>query len=231
MKAPTDDPSLLGLVLKSAKQLGDLFHKDELAYLALTQKAEHAVRDRLAFALHRNLQDFPSLLVCREWRRCDLAILEATADGSIPRLLLEAKALATTDIVRPPSSYRFWEQIQADLLKSSHLIRKDYEVVERGIESIAMMIVTRCHSVPDKKFSAAVKYHKMMTTWASLSHEMPDVEMILSKRMAELERIAPPCTIEAGDAFGIRVSLHIWFYRLPAIRRQTSDDLRNKLTS
>lgn len=67
---------------------------DELAFLALTSKIELPIRDRLAYTLFRRL---PELLVTREWRPVDLAVL--SPDGKTPVLLLEAKALYTFNFV------------------------------------------------------------------------------------------------------------------------------------
>src|SRR5438105_184489 len=66
------------------------FDPGELAYLALTSKVEHAVRDRLAWALSKR-----GHCVAREWRRTDLAVLDEAGD---PRAALEAKATYTHDV-------------------------------------------------------------------------------------------------------------------------------------
>ena len=49
------------------------FAAGELAYLALTSKVELPIRDRLAWCLHTSL---PNRVVAREWKRCDLAVLD-----------------------------------------------------------------------------------------------------------------------------------------------------------
>lgn len=50
------------------------FALNELAHLALTSKAEGPIRDRLAFALRSQLAG-DGLVVAREWRRIDIAVL------------------------------------------------------------------------------------------------------------------------------------------------------------
>jgi hypothetical protein len=82
------------LLYEEIERLPELFEVDELAYLALTSKIELPIRDRLAFALYKRLDQ---RLVAREWKRVDLAVLGT--DGSTPELLLEAKALYTFDLI------------------------------------------------------------------------------------------------------------------------------------
>jgi hypothetical protein len=61
---------------------------------------ERPLQDRLAWSLHTQL---PDLVMSREWRRTDLAVLDG--DASKPLLLLEVKAMHTADLAgeRPPS--------------------------------------------------------------------------------------------------------------------------------
>ena len=58
--------------------------RDDLAFLALTGKIESAVRDAVALRLGKDLADSdPSLLVCREYKRCDLAILNSKGSAQL----------------------------------------------------------------------------------------------------------------------------------------------------
>ena len=91
----------------SAEQLVDCleraatcFASGELAYLALTSKIEHPSQDRLAWCLHTQL---PDLVVSREWRATDIAIM--TADAASPLVLLEAKAMYSFDVAWDASHY------------------------------------------------------------------------------------------------------------------------------
>lgn len=88
------------------------FAPNELAYLALTQKVEHAIRDKLAFELHNNIQASPpwtpspsGFLVCREWQRTDLAVIENDLQVNI----IEATAIYTFDLFKSgvlPANYK-----------------------------------------------------------------------------------------------------------------------------
>lgn len=76
-------------ILRSALSvLADDFKHGELAFLALTSKPEGHFRDRLAYRLYMHFQQEP-ILVCREWRRIDLAVISLESD--MPLLLLELK--------------------------------------------------------------------------------------------------------------------------------------------
>lgn len=73
------------LLLDVLNRLSDGFEPDELAYLALTSKPEFVIRDATAFQLYRQLTP-KGLLVAREWRHSDIAILENDAPAAIVEL-------------------------------------------------------------------------------------------------------------------------------------------------
>jgi hypothetical protein len=81
--------------LKNAlAHIGDSFEENELAYLALTSKAELPIRDRLAFNLHKRFWK-DEIVVTREWQRTDLALLK----NNEPLLICELKAGYTFDSI------------------------------------------------------------------------------------------------------------------------------------
>ena len=65
--------SMRGELEKALSNVGRDFEEDQLAFLTLTSKPELQIRDALAWHLHRAL---PDLIVSREWRRTDLAVLD-----------------------------------------------------------------------------------------------------------------------------------------------------------
>ena len=65
--------SMRGELEKALSNVGRNFEEDQLAFLTLTSKPELQIRDALAWRLHRA---FPDLIVSREWRRTDLAVLD-----------------------------------------------------------------------------------------------------------------------------------------------------------
>lgn len=88
---------------------------DELAYFALTSKPEAQIRDRLAYRLHLQLTD-RDLIVAREWKRTDLAILDGAEK---PLALVEAKALLSADMLYDRRVEKWRARVRADLDKAS----------------------------------------------------------------------------------------------------------------
>lgn len=84
------DDQIERILVETLKGLDKCFRKreGELAYLALTSKPEFAIRDRLAFELHKRL--FPEYIVAREWKRIDMAILR-NEDQPEPEFLIQLK--------------------------------------------------------------------------------------------------------------------------------------------
>lgn len=68
------------------------FQTNELAYLSLTTKIELPFRDRLAYSLFKEL-DAKNIIVSREWKRTDLALLQ----NGLPSVLIELKAMYSFD--------------------------------------------------------------------------------------------------------------------------------------
>ena len=109
-------------LISALKEVESAFLQNELAYLALTQKVEHVFRDKLAFLLHQRLQTGkPSYVVCREWQRADLAILE----NQLPVLIVEAKAGYSFDIMRGDNGYDIRTRVRDDIKKATKLGRVD----------------------------------------------------------------------------------------------------------
>jgi len=180
--------------------IGTMFQEGELAYLALTQKVEYAVRDKLAFALHRKWGERDSLLVCREWNRIDLAILE----DSSPQLLLEAKAQYTFDIVKHGVPHNYPDLLLRDVQKLSPRRLKHTEV-------FTLLLATHPHTAPERRYRDAVKYFADVARYASIpiSTEQADAEIV--RRLAD-HPLAKSGVIDGGSAFGIAVSVVYWLF-------------------
>jgi hypothetical protein len=65
-----------------------------MAYLFATGKSELEIRNALTLYLHRNLE--PSQHALREWKRHDLAVLDASGQ---PMLIIEGKVWSHTDVL------------------------------------------------------------------------------------------------------------------------------------
>ena len=85
-----------GQLAQCLERAAKTFAPGELAYLALTSKIDRPLQDRLAWSLRTQL---PALVVSREWRNTDIAVL--SADGRSPMVLLEAKARYSFDVGWP----------------------------------------------------------------------------------------------------------------------------------
>lgn len=68
------------------------FRNDKLANLALTRKIEHDMRDAVVYQMYRKL--LPNKIVCKEWNKIDVAIIDM---HNIPELLIELKAHNSID--------------------------------------------------------------------------------------------------------------------------------------
>jgi hypothetical protein len=91
------------------------FARNELAYLALTSKAELPIRDRLAWRLQEALGE--AYVVSREWRRADIAVLRR----DVPLLQIEAKAMYAFDVLSTTSRAKYLAKLTSDGLKMAAL--------------------------------------------------------------------------------------------------------------
>ena len=104
------------VLLQVLEDAGTSFERGELAYLAVTSKVEFPVRDRFAWELHRRLED-RSLLVAREWRRADLAVVRE-GDALV---VIEGTALYAFDVLREPGLHKYRAKVTGDLAKAAAL--------------------------------------------------------------------------------------------------------------
>ena len=190
------------------------FHTDELAYLALTQKVEQAFRDKLAYKLHRRFEGRgPELLVCREWQRADLALV--TKDG--PRLLLEAKAGYTFDIMMRNKGFDFAKLCASDLRKAAALAVK----MNCTPEIYALAIATHPHAAPAPEYRTAVKYYPGVRKYATAANNHDAVKAVMRETMTDFEEVHH-LPVAAGQAFGAKVSLFVWLYRAKRIEAEAT---------
>lgn len=198
--------SLIQPLIESLQEIESSFQPDELAYLALTQKVEHAVRDKLAFKLHQKLASQTELLVCREWLRADLAIVSHDK----PVLILEAKAIYTFDIVKTGAQHPFPELVSADLEKSEAWASSAPS--GRVLERYALVIATHPHAAPSTQYRQAVKYFGGVSKYAVESNTYDAACAVMSQKMAHVEQ-AHSGVVKGGRAFDIDVSVFLWLYK------------------
>ncbi|MHA7209602.1 hypothetical protein [Arthrobacter sp. MDT1-65] len=171
----------------------------ELAYLALTSKVELPLRDRLAWSLSTKL---PDLVVAREWKRTDLAILDSSAT---PMVLVEAKALYTFDIANPERANvrKYTGMVESDLAKAYRLL------AGRPGSVFALVLVAHPIDAPPTCLDEVNKYRRDIH---SALNKAPQEEVRANARAtvsSALEPIGPTVhgSLAGGTAFGVRVDV------------------------
>lgn len=183
--------SVFAALPEAARDLGD----DRLAFLALTSKPELQVRDALAWTLYQQLD--ADLVVSREWKRTDLAIVDS--EGA-PRLLLEAKAMTTFDVVSHKTLDKFMGYLASDYAKATQL-------AQDGTAIILLLLVTHIADPVPGSLSSVVKYSPAIN--ASLRRR-PATELqtqartILIGELQQFDQHVREVALTNGVAFGIR---------------------------
>lgn len=184
-----------GYLASSLEEAATSFAAGELAYLALTSKVELPLRDRLAWSLSTML---PDLVVAREWKRVDLALLDRTAKAIA---LVESKALYTFDVAMPGLAtvrkYRGW--VEDDMAKSFALLDGHPASV------FALILVTHPMDVPPE-LDGVIKYRPSIQAALNRASQ----EEIRAGARSTLSSVLPPGpavhgSLMAGTAFGVRV--------------------------
>lgn len=194
--------ALRDLLVSQLRAVGSSFEEDELAYLALTQKVELHFRDRLAWGLHKALEP-DQLVVAREWRRADLAIVQ----GEIPIALVEAKALYSFDIHLNLNRSAYLARIRADFAKAAALAP--------SAERYALVIVTNVDDdIPPHLRKHVVKYApgilKAIAQFGSGTAVGIAATTVWDAEIAALGLPVEQVAIPAGAAWGIDVTINAW---------------------
>ncbi len=187
-------------VAETMESLEQEFSQDELAYLALTSKVELPIRDRLAYALYRHFGNGDSVLVAREWKRVDLAIIV----GQKPEFLLEAKAMYTFNIW---DGYRtkFLINVRNDLNKLKDKDSSD------AAEKLILVLATDCDESPKKHLDEAVKYSGDLRKYDKLRKSEDEIRIAAREMFDEFEHFSSG-KITGGRAFGIEASVYYWLF-------------------
>lgn len=185
------------LLLNILNALATNFEPDELAYLALTSKPEFVIRDAIAFQLYRQLNP-KGLLIAREWRHSDIAILENDA----PAAIVELKSMYTFDATK--AGYQ--RAVVADIQKARGVANEQTQV-------FALLLVTHPSRVVDMKFSNVVKYIDALNKAYTIS-----TSDVLRENAASIlpnwcsEGVATTGSINSGSAFGVQVYVDFFLY-------------------
>jgi hypothetical protein len=195
------------VIAHSLRKLHGSFRSDQLAFLALTQKIEMAIRDALAFQLYEALPD--DSLVCREYdfgekskKRIDLAIIKEGA----PSTLIECKAIYTFDVLKGGVKHDYPEQLKSDVDK----IRACLEDIPAHVTSpkiFTLLLATHPHAMPLQKYAPAVKYMQGIKSCINRTLEEVDAEVAI--RLYD-HPVSDQGRIQGGSAYGIDVSISYW---------------------
>lgn len=202
---PNEGAAWLRRIKGALAHLGGEFGKNELAYLALTSKAEKPIVDRLAFRLQRD-HGGARTAVAREYTNPRIARVDlAVVVDRMPRLLLEAKATHAFNARREQPRFR------ADLRADAEKLR-GYQADDEADQptKVVLLLTTYTHPLPEQNWDRIVKYAAEIRRHHRSSIE--ELKSQLDKRLPEPEfvRVASG-DIPGGRAFDIDVTIH---YRL-----------------
>lgn len=191
------------------------FAENELAFLALTSKIEGAVRDRLAYGLHGEVGHQDGRLVCREWKRRDLAVIRS-GDAE---LLVEFKAYYTFDILREDHPWQ--KEIELDFKKMA-------KVATRDTEQFAILLLHHLHAVPDESVAHAIKYLPIIRKGNAAKHTLEQA----GEKICRVFECCASQPLVAGTAFGTEVTVGYWLLRggAPAATPAALPDLNESKT-
>jgi hypothetical protein len=177
------------------------FEPGELSYLALTSKAEHVVRDRVAWALSKG-----GYRVAREWRaRGDLAVLD---DEGEPLAALESKATYTHDTVwGRMSGFAEMQRAVGGGTPLEVKLRSDAAKVLASAgpsRSYVLLIAMHRHdSVPAELRELVSESHRSPRDWRS-------AEQQLRGYLRPLGPVSRGVVLADGHAVGMRMTVTAW---------------------
>ena len=178
------------------------FEPGELSYLALTSKAEHVVRDRLAWVLSRR-----GLRVAREWRnRVDLAVLD---DEGEPLSALEAKATYTHDTIWGWNKDRTGKQkLVGGVTALDTLIRWDAaKVLDAAGTGRAYTLLIAMHRHDPVQ---TIALRQLIKESVRPPRDWRTAEQQLLDYLHPLGDVSQEILLGDGSAFGIRMTVTGW---------------------
>ncbi|MFJ1598605.1 hypothetical protein [Streptomyces sp. NPDC088261] len=193
------------LLTRALHKAGESFAPNELAYLALTSKPEHPLRDRMAWVLHTGL---PGCIAAREWSphgdraRTDLAILDESTHEALA--LVETKAAYTFDFAQEGRQTvdKYMRYVADDLAKARAAGGSRTRV-------FALLLLTHPASAP-VQLTPVVKYGPEIARslcGRSATDLADTAREIVCSRLNTMGSVTDG-TLPAGTAFGIDVAIN-----------------------
>jgi hypothetical protein len=197
------------LLVDTLASLAEEFSENEMAYLALTVKAEFPIRDRWGYALFKQLDSDRGIAPAREWKKADLALVK----NDEPLAIVEIKAMYTFDAVLDPRMAKgFPAAMLRDEQKARHLGEDDTQVY-------TMLVVTHPKNKVPLELHNTVKYRNGINRALK---KLDSAEAVKQAAVDTLEKhfegrnIVASGELDAGMAFGIDTSLLYWLIKADA---------------
>lgn len=186
------------------KRSMDSFKKNELAYLSMTSKNELPIRDRIAYELYSNYNNY---IVAREYSpkgtnsRIDLAVLKNNNIKDI----IELKSMYTFDSVNMDN---FINLINNDFDKNS-------ELISDGVNQYEIIIATHLKTIPNEEFSKYIKYYRLIKKYTLKDSKelINSLDCIIKKEFPEKQYEIRSFIINAGEAFEVDVDVCFWILK------------------
>jgi len=187
------------VLLQALEESGRSFERGELAYLAVTSKMEFPVRDRFAWALHQLLED-RSLLVAREWKRADMAVVR---EGDAVAII-ESTALYAFDVLREPGLHKYRAKVIGDLAKAAALAPH--------ADAYALVLCTHVLGEIAPQLRRWVVKYSSGIIGAAKSHGNTGQEAARQRLGDELSQLGPSdrSEIPNGSVWGLDVIVDAW---------------------
>ncbi|MCQ8118191.1 hypothetical protein [Methylomonas rosea] len=189
------------------------FRQNELAYLALTSKIEHAIRDKIAFHLQENLT---FSIVAREWRfilnskkkLIDIAVVDSEGKETS---LIEIKAIYTLEaFLKRKTSFK-------DVLNYDKEKLEGFES-KNAVERYLLLLATHpnIQSVIIQPFDKIIKYSGYINRFFNASgvDYSQDAKNIIDQHCSTLDKNFICDVIDAGKKFNIDVRIYWWLIKL-----------------
>ena len=187
--------------------VGASFGPDELAFLALTSKPEQHFRDRIAYSLFKKLED-DCVLVCREWKRTDLAVLNASDQQ--PLILLELKWMYSMNAWTERVDYH--NAVLEDEAKALRLASATTSVY-------TLLLATHPRQAIPPQYWSAMKYASDVNRYlllAGTAEALAENAVNKASRLVGPHRICASGDIDGGTAYGVPASVMWWLVKAAA---------------
>ena len=178
-------------------EVSQKFEQNELAYLSLTSKIEAVLRDKIAFNLHRFYRE--GYIVAREWKRCDLAILDIKSKN--PILLIEFKACYSFDLITEKVSNKYFNAIIKDYNKVENLKSSDTRVLN-------ILFITCPQNIIEDEYKSIIKYNTGINKALRLHLKSNQIEEIGHQLLTEKFTNIYYSGFSGGKAFNVPVNIN-----------------------